>query len=167
MKNKVIALLLTFALALTSFNFVGSASYWDVDTESKQVKQLQKELDQLKKDNEIYQLKEALNEIKNDKNAKSKESTTSQNSDPSILEAIVGIVKACLGFMGGIAATVLVTAPFSILVSAGCDCHNDEKCHFDDKTFLNKIKGNINWETALKPAKFILEHVNFILDISK
>lgn len=164
MKNKVIALLLTFALALTSFNFVGSASYWDTGTESKQVKQLQKELDQLKKDNEIYRLKEALNEIQNDKNAKSKESTTNQNSDPSILEIIAGIVKASLGFIFGITATIFVTAPISILAFAASDCSKDEKCHFDDKTFLDKVKENANWEAATLPVRFVLQNSKFILN---
>lgn len=149
--KKIISLVLIFALSLNVFSPICNANY--PNDVSAQIEELQQKLEELKQKKQAQQ-KEQQQQLQ----------VEVKQYDPSIWEMIVGTIKGFLCFIGATAGAFCITAPFAILVSAASDCSKDKKCHFDNKSFWDKIKNNTNWKTAMIPVEFVLKHSKFILN---
>lgn len=149
MNKKIGSLLLAFALPLTSCNFntcsaydyqyyeSGSFSYAQKRELEEEIKRLQHSVDNLEKEKEIKHLQEKLQYLqkghKNQKNSSFWASTK---------RTFKNFFSTKLGAFGSTCATVGLLATLALAytgVFAIFECHNDDKCHFNDKSFWKKF----------------------------
>lgn len=166
MKKKIGSLLLAFALPLSSCNFnscsadsyqyyeSGSFSYAQKRELEDEIKRLQESVEKLEKEKKLSQLQEQMQKLEKDN--KNKKSSSFWASTKRIFK---NFFSTSLGVIGSVCVIGGILAALATVFTGGVaayDCYTDDKCHFNDKSFLKKF----NVETFKKSFKSLSEFVS-------
>lgn len=164
MKRKIGSLLLAFALPLTSCNFnlcsacgyqyyeSGSFSYTQKRELEEKIRKLQSSLDKLEKEKEIKQLQEKLQQLEKSKNDEKNSSLWA-----STKRSFKNFFSTKLGAFGSACAILGVLAAMAGLLTTGVaayECSKDDKCHFTDKSFLEKFNAGTFKKALISLSEF-------------